>query len=200
MVSKVLDEIAYPFPNFNGCTAEVWEWIYNFIPHFIMDIITYPCWNENSSISLKWGHLVWLVRNGDIGHIGPGMAYCLTTWSYYMNLWWLPSDGALWHSPDCNCTIHKLLCSAMGTKMFLINAPHSRAHLLMKKVTIAKPSYSPMAAVFSVSVRHSVRHIDVLLGIALAGGACRLLEMHKSMNIYNHCRREMHYHWQFPSS
>ena len=29
--------ITSPFQNFNGCTAEVWEWIKNFIPHFTMD-------------------------------------------------------------------------------------------------------------------------------------------------------------------
>ena len=27
------DYITYPFPNFNGCTVEVWEWTSNFIPH-----------------------------------------------------------------------------------------------------------------------------------------------------------------------
>ena len=31
---KVLDEITYPFPNFNGCTIDVWEWISDFIQHF----------------------------------------------------------------------------------------------------------------------------------------------------------------------
>ena len=40
MPSKVWDEITYPFPNFNGCTVEVWKWISNFIPHFMMDVIT----------------------------------------------------------------------------------------------------------------------------------------------------------------
>ena len=45
MASKVWGEIIYPFPNFNGTTVEVWEWISNFIPHFIMDVITYPCWD-----------------------------------------------------------------------------------------------------------------------------------------------------------
>ena len=35
MSSKVWHEISYPFPNFNGCTVEVWEWITNFIPRFI---------------------------------------------------------------------------------------------------------------------------------------------------------------------
>ena len=39
---KAWDEITYPFPNFNGCTVEVWEWICNFTPHYIMDVITYP--------------------------------------------------------------------------------------------------------------------------------------------------------------
>ena len=33
--------ITYPFPNFNGGTVEVWEWVSNFIPHFIMDVITF---------------------------------------------------------------------------------------------------------------------------------------------------------------
>ena len=43
MPGKVWDEITYPFPNFNGCTVEVWEWISNFIPHFYEYVITYPC-------------------------------------------------------------------------------------------------------------------------------------------------------------
>ena len=29
---EMWDEITYPFPNFNGCTIEVWEWISNCIP------------------------------------------------------------------------------------------------------------------------------------------------------------------------
>ena len=29
-----MGEITYPFPNFNGTTVEVWEWISNFIPYF----------------------------------------------------------------------------------------------------------------------------------------------------------------------
>ena len=39
------DEITYQFPNFNGSTVEVWEWINNFITHFIMDDISYLCWD-----------------------------------------------------------------------------------------------------------------------------------------------------------
>ena len=45
MPSEVWDGITYPFPNFNSATIEVWEWIGNFIPHFIMDVITSPCWD-----------------------------------------------------------------------------------------------------------------------------------------------------------
>ena len=39
----VLDEITYPFPNFNGGTVEVCEWTSNFMPHFTVHVITYPC-------------------------------------------------------------------------------------------------------------------------------------------------------------
>ena len=41
--SKVWEEITYPFPNFT--VIEVCEWISNFIPHFVMDVITYLCWD-----------------------------------------------------------------------------------------------------------------------------------------------------------
>ena len=44
-LSKVWDEIIYPFPNFNGATGEVWEMISYSIQHFIMEIITYPYWD-----------------------------------------------------------------------------------------------------------------------------------------------------------
>ena len=37
MPSEVLFEITYLFPNFNGCTVEVWEWICDFNSHFVMD-------------------------------------------------------------------------------------------------------------------------------------------------------------------
>ena len=54
---KMWNEITYPFPNFNDCTVEIWEWISNFIPHFIIDVITIhagikvkPEWIWNSPI------------------------------------------------------------------------------------------------------------------------------------------------------
>ena len=31
----------YSFPNFNGCSVEVWEWIDNFIPHITGHVITW---------------------------------------------------------------------------------------------------------------------------------------------------------------
>ena len=31
---KMWDEITYPFPNINGATVAVWEWVSNLIPHF----------------------------------------------------------------------------------------------------------------------------------------------------------------------
>ena len=44
MSSKVWDEFTYPFLNYNSAAMEVQEWISNFILHFKMDVITYPCW------------------------------------------------------------------------------------------------------------------------------------------------------------
>ena len=29
----------------NGTAVEVWEWISNFTPHYVMHVITYPCWD-----------------------------------------------------------------------------------------------------------------------------------------------------------
>ena len=52
----VWDEITYPFPNFNGATVEVWEWISYFIPHFTEYVITYPCWDQSESMSVKGPH------------------------------------------------------------------------------------------------------------------------------------------------
>ena len=33
----------YKIPNFNGCTMESWEWISNFIPRVMKDVISYHC-------------------------------------------------------------------------------------------------------------------------------------------------------------
>ena len=54
MPGKMWDVIIYQFPNFNGCTAIVWEWISNFIPHFMMDVAIYP----QSTLRLtRWGRV-----------------------------------------------------------------------------------------------------------------------------------------------
>ena len=39
------DETTYRFIKFNGTTVEVYEWISNFIPHFMMDLVTYMLFN-----------------------------------------------------------------------------------------------------------------------------------------------------------
>ena len=42
--SIVWYEIIYPLSNVNGTAVEVWQWISNFISHFIVEVIDYPCW------------------------------------------------------------------------------------------------------------------------------------------------------------
>ena len=39
MPTKVWIEISNPLPNFINCTAEVWKWICDIIPYFIIDVI-----------------------------------------------------------------------------------------------------------------------------------------------------------------
>ena len=42
MPNKVWNEIFYPFPNFNDCTVEVWEWISNFISQLDTETLLNP--------------------------------------------------------------------------------------------------------------------------------------------------------------
>ena len=35
------DEVTYPFPNFSDAAIDDWEWISDFISHFIMNVFTY---------------------------------------------------------------------------------------------------------------------------------------------------------------
>ena len=42
---KLTPHQTFRFPNFNGATVEVWEWISNFTTPFKMDVIIHPCWN-----------------------------------------------------------------------------------------------------------------------------------------------------------
>ena len=42
MPNEAWDAFAYPFQNLNGCAIEIWQWISDFSPHFIMDIIINP--------------------------------------------------------------------------------------------------------------------------------------------------------------
>ena len=64
--SKVWSEITYPFPNFNGWTVELCEWISHFIAHFIMDHVTtcggwshskWPCTSVFKTRGFQWGRV-----------------------------------------------------------------------------------------------------------------------------------------------
>ena len=51
----MLDELTYPFPDFNGATVDVWEWKSNFTPPFTEHVITYPCWDWSQTMLGKGG-------------------------------------------------------------------------------------------------------------------------------------------------
>ena len=47
MPSIVWEEITYPFTNFNVYTIEVAKGMRNFIPYFAINVIDYPCYDQN---------------------------------------------------------------------------------------------------------------------------------------------------------
>ena len=51
MSSKVWGEITYPFPNFNGCTVDVWECC--FIPHFTVETLYSTIYHSKYFIELN---------------------------------------------------------------------------------------------------------------------------------------------------
>ena len=52
-------------PNFNGSTVELWEWVTNFNPQIIVNVITYPCWDSSYSILVQ-GLLGYIVLSTDL--------------------------------------------------------------------------------------------------------------------------------------
>ena len=85
--SKMWDQITYQFPHLNDCTIEVWEWISNFIPHLIMDVVTYPCWDLSKSMLVKeapgdttWHHIAW-------SKLLQVLAYCLISPYQFVKQW-----------------------------------------------------------------------------------------------------------------
>ena len=53
MARTVRDEITFSFPHSEGCIVEVFIWISNLIPHFIIDVICHPCWNLSPFVLVK---------------------------------------------------------------------------------------------------------------------------------------------------
>ena len=53
MPSKVWDDIIFPFPYFNGCIIKVCGWIRNFSQYFMMDVVIYPCCDQNLTMWIK---------------------------------------------------------------------------------------------------------------------------------------------------
>ena len=93
-------------PKLQWCNCEVWEWISNFIPHFISGIITYPCW------VLSW---TMLVKGAPV--IYKHVLICMMRLTYMTQSHpWLTkmcegsteSSGAQLQKPQLHCDCHPL--------------------------------------------------------------------------------------------
>ena len=68
MSYKVWAEITYPISNFIGAAVEVWEWINDFILHFIMEEITCPCWDlKLNNVSIRGHDIPYFYAEACIG-------------------------------------------------------------------------------------------------------------------------------------
>ena len=71
------DEIPHPFPNFNGATVEVWEWISDLIPHLYNGCSYLSMLESKFTHDSKWGPCIvnhkntlwvltpWILRRHD---------------------------------------------------------------------------------------------------------------------------------------
>ena len=102
MASKVWDNFFYQFPNFNGSTIEVWEWISNLIPHSFNSLapgkfewnFRYVIFKQISMIDY-WGisceiALIWMSLDFSDGlsTLVQVMAWCRQATSHYMSQCW----------------------------------------------------------------------------------------------------------------
>ena len=56
-------EITYPFPNYNSATVEVWEWMNNFTPYFIVDV--------------QWNPYIKAIQDGGLSkEVACGVVIC----------------------------------------------------------------------------------------------------------------------------
>ena len=94
---KMWDEITYPCQNFNGATVEVLEWISNFISHFIMAVITYPCLHQSWFMLVNGVPELLHTKKTAIYHVNNSYTYNLhisgsaqspgnSQWSYHNSM------------------------------------------------------------------------------------------------------------------
>ena len=111
MSSIVWVEITFPFPNFNGSSVEVWEWISNIAPRFLMDLIINP-W----SILVQGAPEVWgidkksLVTLWDvITHTGTIFNYVWAQLTSQLGHGWVNiHQSKSLHIINCPCPIYCL--------------------------------------------------------------------------------------------
>ena len=101
------DEPTHPFPNSNGCTVEVWEWISNFISHFIMDVITYRCWDDSLSKLVKGTRPKWV--NEIKGSLAEGCSWLTYTAGHHSIVTWLIAYNSRPRAANVSTKCTKLL-------------------------------------------------------------------------------------------
>ena len=109
--------IIYPLPNFNCCAVEVWEWLSNFIAHFIGHVITYPCINITFSLwstSRKGDFLVnFLISQPasylDIANLAESLDHTFEVLCWYRDIAGFGSFLQRYDVMAWECSLHHLV-------------------------------------------------------------------------------------------
>ena len=134
------DEITYLFPNLNGCTVEVLEWIDNFISLFLKDVVTYPYWDTSLIMLVKGAADVCLNSLPKNSTARPPCFF------YYLTIkqhgrrpstkqhWWRHTSQRIF-GWDLSCTYIVTLCSGRQRpkQRVFVDLPRVTSHVITRK-------------------------------------------------------------------
>ena len=131
MPIKVWDEVTYPFPICPQLHVEVWEWVSDFIPYFIKDVIAYTCWDlKLIHVSKRAPSSDW-VGSVELMDVGMTILFVLfgLDWCENLSMGWLMFEcnehySSLWKDLEfkfkfIKTTVHNHMTSFCLDQIFL---------------------------------------------------------------------------------
>ena len=126
-MDNIMDKGLYPLqsvrwnyistPDFSGSTTWVWVWKGNFISHFSVRVITYPCWELSWSMSVKGGPDLDLLHKWNHDKQGQGLKISNDTNIHMVKL----IQGKYFHFSPGHSTAPKFHSGSIETIVLMCN-------------------------------------------------------------------------------